>query len=163
MSLRALTYLALIILLLTGRQGAAQEAEIAELEKAFAEADLRIINTLSDVPDDVIAALCPKDKCNFSDFGEWWNTTDVIYGDEPRAQHLYTGISDAIAAVVYQTGGLAGPGQTLLLMNRHSHWSCRYGIPRRFGIVDNMSWIKQLFPLTKGSPLKCHLRQIKDQ
>jgi len=161
---RTLSLLFLVSLAMVTARGATQEEEIEALEKKFYDSDLEIRRTLSEVPDDVLELLCTSFKCNFSDFGDWWNQTDVIYGDEPLGQHLYTGLSESIAAVLYQRGGMAGPHRTLMLMNRDSDWACLYGIPGRYGIVDNMRVIqKALFPPPKGSTFKCRVKHLSDQ
>ena len=58
--------------------------------------------------------------------GESWNSGDSrdIYG--VNAQHVFSGVDDQIAAVVFRTGGIDGHLVKLLLTQRDSRQFCTY-------------------------------------
>ena len=129
--------------------------EVHELERDFARAELRIVNETADISIDVREKLLSVNRRGIADFGEYWNSTDVDHGTVPRAQHLFTGESDAVAAVAYRTGGIQGATLRLLLTRRQADWFCIYYVPRRESIIDTMNFIQQLFPPGEGSQLSC--------
>ena len=141
----------------------AEEYEVTELERDFASADLRIIHRASDISIDVREKLFSITGQTIADFGEQWNSTDVLYADQPTAQHLFTGESDVVAAVAFQTGGYGGATLRLLVTRRQADWFCLYYVPLKERIADSLEFLQHLFPLQEGSKLKCRLVESIDR
>ncbi|MDJ0760709.1 MAG: hypothetical protein QNJ19_15035 [Woeseiaceae bacterium] len=133
----------------------AEDYEVADLEADFAKADLRIINKTADIPLDTQEKLFSITGENIADFGEYWNSTDMLYAGTPTVQHLFSGESDLVAAVAFRTGGWGGASLRLLLARRQSEWFCLYYLPVQERIADSMLFIQNLFPSRNNSKLNC--------
>lgn len=139
----------------------AEEPDIAALFRDFSEAEFQIINRFADLPRDVYTTICGESECNIAEFGESWNTTDLI-GDElgPLWQHRFSGVSEDFAAVVYQLGGIAGPHTYLYLMRRKSDWACRYSVPPRFSDAHSIASFQWLLSPSPLKSLECHVLKL---
>ena len=141
----------------------ADDDPVSELESDFASAELKIVNKLSELPSDAYSKLCHRTKCRIVDFGRWWNSSDMFGNDEPLFQHLFTGVSNTVVAIVFQRGGIAGRSSQLMLMRRDSDWYCVYGIPWPEELVNNMKFLQGVFPPPAGSTMKCHVIDMAGQ
>lgn len=96
----------------------------ARLESLFSSESMQsflIVREASALPAAVHALLAAN--VHFGGIAEWgedWNTTDVVSQDRPTAQHVISFVSNRASAVVYQSGGIGGP-RTNLLLTHASH------------------------------------------
>ncbi|MDZ7768229.1 MAG: hypothetical protein U5K38_03750 [Woeseiaceae bacterium] len=138
----------------------ADNQEISELESNFSSTKFRIIHEVAEIPRDVQTKLYSVTGAEIADFGEQWNSTDLLYPGAPTAQHLFTGVTDAIAAVAFRTGGFGGATLRLLLTKWQADWFCLYDVLIPDNIADSMGSMQQLFPPHKASKLNC--RRVDD-
>jgi hypothetical protein len=116
-----------------------------EIERAFAQADdLEIINRISDLPPDVISVFRSVARWDsMADWGETWNSTDVVSQGDLVQQHVFSGISEAVVAVVFQSGGIVGTHTILVVAQRDRPGFCLYLIGDV--LPSEMSFIQYAF------------------
>ena len=130
--------------------------EVTNLERAFLRSSLEVIHETEDLPGDAGLVLRSQPHATgIADLGEVWNSTDLITQDQPMVRHLFSGISDEVAAIVYQSGGYRAPMVFLLLMNRKSDWYCKYVIGTGFRPSLSLETIRHLFRDPTGEKLSC--------
>jgi hypothetical protein len=130
---------ALAALFLAGAPALAQPASpIARIERAFVESpDLELVHEIKNLPPDVVEAF--RSLAHWERMAEWgqdWNSTDAIEGNEPLSQHVFSAVSATLAVVVFQSGGQART-TNVLVAERGQPGLCHYRIgdalPRSIG------------------------------
>jgi hypothetical protein len=113
-----------------------------EIERAFAQADnLEVINRISDLPPDVISVFRSVVRWDFmADWGEAWNSTDVVSHGDLVQQHVFSAISEAVVVVVFQAGGIGGTHTNVAVAQRDLPGFCLYQIgdvlPREISTIQ---------------------------
>lgn len=111
-------------------------ARIARLEQQFYESkDLVLVRLVSDLPEDVAQKLRAQVGTRIADWGERWMMGDVDDLVTPIAQHVFSGISDTFAAILYQKGGIRGVHVYLLITSRAAPDYCVYDLGDRIPAV----------------------------
>lgn len=122
------------------------EQDIQRLEKKFAEVELEIVNSIDALPKRPLAILRSVSVSgNVADFGEQWNPTDNYSDDDYLVRHIFSGVSDQVTAVLYQSGGYRGPTVFLILMDIESKSYCRYMLRTEFRLTLSMELVQSLF------------------
>ena len=138
--------------------------KIDSLEQAFATSVLEVIQKTGALPEDVFAILrsqLPSHK--IAEFGEHWNPTDNVGNNVPIFRHIFSGVSNEIAAVAYQSGGHRVPMVFMLLMKRNSDWYCEFDITSRFDLTISIEMLPYLFQDQTESKPNCRLRTVSSK
>ena len=61
-----------------------------------------------------------------AEWGDDWNSGDVVSSDRPMAQHIVSFVSERVSAVVFRTGGITRANMNLLLTDASSPVYCVY-------------------------------------
>jgi hypothetical protein len=117
------------------------------LQKEFSSAkDLKVVNRVADLPPDAISKLdhIPwLQQLRLADLGASWGVGDAPAPGLPIGQHLFSGVSDRLVAVVFFTNGHF-PRVHLLLAHRNDPEYCLFDlrIPQVAGLsLETMGWI----------------------
>lgn len=101
------------------------------LQKEFSSAkDLALVNRVADLPPDAISKLdhIPwLQQLRLADFGAPWGVGDAPAPGLPIGQHLFTGVSDRLVAVVFFTNAHF-PRTYLLLAHRNEPDYCFFDL-----------------------------------
>src|SRR5690606_16032887 len=105
--------------------------EITRIEAAFVAArQIKVINRIADLPEDVLERFDSNPIAPFWDrmaeWGEVWNSLDVMGDEEDIYQHVFSGLSETVAIVLYREGGITGAYSILLIAERGVPGACRY-------------------------------------
>jgi hypothetical protein len=137
--------LASILLVVAVSSAGAQEndGEIERIERAFIGADdLAIVNRIEDLPSDVIDRFEPLARWeSMANWGELWSSGDAGFAGVKDRQHVYSAISDGVAAVLFQRGGITGARLYLLIAERGAPGICRYSLDEE--IPDVMAFVRE--------------------
>lgn len=117
------------------------------LQKEFASAkELLLVNRVSDLPPDANSKLdhIPwLHGLRLADFGAPWGVGDSPAAGLPIGQHLFSGVSDRLVAVVFFTNA-HGPQVRLLLAHRNDPDYCLFDlqIAQPGGLsLENVRWL----------------------
>ena len=130
-------------------EGSTPDTEIAELESRFSSTDpgvFRILRTSFELPSVPLRLLKREAyEGRLAEWGERWNSTDVIGGDQATAQHVLSWISGSTTLIVFRTGGFGGSTTNLLLFDSASPVYCMYrsyskDIPAMLSI-EGIQWL----------------------
>jgi len=142
--------IAVFLFLAAGTSVEAQEFDddIERIERAFVDADdLVIVNRIEDLPSDVIDLFERLASWeSMANWGERWSSGDVLFEGIKDRQHVYSAISDTVAAVLFQRGGFSGARLYLLVAERGTPGICQYSMGRE--VPDVMAWVREAM----GSP-----------
>jgi hypothetical protein len=101
------------------------------LQKEFSSSkDLKLVNRVADLPPDAISKLdhIPwLQQLRLADFGAPWGVGDAPAPGLPIGQHLFSGVSDRLLAVVFFTNGHF-PQVRLLLAHRNDPEYCLFDL-----------------------------------
>lgn len=119
----------------------------ATLQKDFASAtDLVLVNRVADLPPDANSKLDHVPWLHglrLADFGAPWGVGDSPAVGLPIGQHLFSGVSDRLVAVVFFTNA-HGPQVRLLLAHRNDPEYCLFDlqIAQLGGLsLENVRWL----------------------
>jgi hypothetical protein len=117
------------------------------LQKEFSSAkDLKLVNRFADLPPDAISKLdhIPwLQHLRLADFGAPWGVGDAPAAGLPIGQHLFSGVSDRLVAVVFFTNAHF-PQVRLLLARRNDPEYCLFDlrIPQVGGLsLEDVQWM----------------------
>jgi hypothetical protein len=119
----------------------------ATLQKELASAkDLAVINRVSDLPPDALSKLdhIPwLQGLRLADFGAQWGVGDAPAPGLPLGQHLFSGVSDRLVAVVFFTNAHSAQVR-LLLAHRNDPEYCLFDLQlaQVGGLsLENVQWL----------------------
>lgn len=117
---------------------------IAVLERNFvSDPDHEIVYRVAELPEDVKRKLYAETGPRIANYGQFYNTTDLVDSDYPSAQHRFSLVSENTAAVLYRRGGGRAHTQNLLLIARDSTgFNCVYHLPF---YIENERDIRRIF------------------
>jgi hypothetical protein len=108
--------------------------EVRHLEGLFSSEEVsvfRVIHTSDELPSRALAMLkSVVSRGSLAEWGEGWNSTDILSKDEPMARHVVSWVSSSITVTVFQTGGF-GVTTNLLLTDVAERIYCVYGLGRK--------------------------------
>ncbi len=120
------------------------------LQKEFSSAkDLALVNRVADLPPDVVSKLdhIPwLQHLRLADFGAPWGVGDAPAPGLPIGQHLFSGVSDRLVAVVFFTNAHLAQVR-LLLARRNDPEYCLFDLrmPHVGGLsLDDVRWMARL-------------------
>ena len=105
------------------------EAEIARLEQIFVSTEpsaFRVVHTSAELPAKSLEILSRWFPRGLAEWGEPWNSGDVIDDDQPTGQHVVSWVSGSTTLVVLNRGGITGQHPDLLLTDTTMPIYCHY-------------------------------------
>ena len=145
LSLRKSSIPLILVALALPARGQDFAAEVDRIESAFVRAaNIPIVNRISELPDDVLERFEQiVSWTRMADFGELWNTGDVVSGELPGSQHIFSGVSQDFVAIVYLEGGITGRSVRMLLAERHAPGACMYALGSSTGVPFILDYLRQ--------------------
>ena len=156
--MRALTGIGLVLAAFgasTYAQSADSEIERIEAEIAGAS-EFEIFQKLGDIPPDVIDAFRLTVLWDrMAEWGEPWNTGDVIREGDQHRQHVFSAVSPTVAVVVFRTGGWV-VSTRIAVAERSTPGLCEYNGGER--IPDSISEVRAFIADSPDAGWLCKYR-----